>query len=72
MMPLLITLVTALLNGIEHSDKQWKHLFRAACAALCGVLREVDRGPGLNFDEHACAGSGYRNRGCGSAMYLRA
>ena len=27
MMPLLITLVTALLNGIEHSDKQWKHLF---------------------------------------------
>lgn len=27
MMPLLITLETALLNGIEHSDKQWKHLF---------------------------------------------
>lgn len=27
MMPLLIALVTALLNGIEHSDKQWKHLF---------------------------------------------
>src|SRR5262245_44385630 len=27
MMPLLITLVTALLNGIEHSDKQWKHIF---------------------------------------------
>jgi len=26
MMPLLITLETALLNGIEHSDKQWKHL----------------------------------------------
>lgn len=27
MMPLLITLETALLNGIEHADKQWKHLF---------------------------------------------
>lgn len=27
MMPLLITLETALLNGIEHTDKQWKHLF---------------------------------------------
>lgn len=27
MMPLLITLETALLSGIEHSDKQWKHLF---------------------------------------------
>jgi hypothetical protein len=26
MMPLLITLVTALLNGIEHTDRQWKHL----------------------------------------------
>ncbi len=26
MMPLLITLVTALLNGIEHSDKQWKYI----------------------------------------------
>ena len=27
MMPLLIALETALLNGIEHTDKQWKHLF---------------------------------------------
>src|ERR1044071_5112192 len=27
MMPLLVALVTALLNGIEHGDKQWKHLF---------------------------------------------
>ncbi len=27
MMPLLITLETALLNGIEHSDKHWKHIF---------------------------------------------
>jgi lantibiotic transport system permease protein len=27
MMPLLITLETALLNGIEHGDKQWKHIF---------------------------------------------
>ena len=26
MLPLLITLETALLNGIEHSDRQWKHL----------------------------------------------
>src|SRR5215216_3207575 len=26
MMPLLITLETALLNGIEHSDKLWKHI----------------------------------------------
>ena len=27
MLPLLITLETALLNGIEHGDKQWKHIF---------------------------------------------
>jgi len=27
MLPLLITLETALLNGLEHSEKQWKHLF---------------------------------------------
>ena len=27
MLPLLITLETALLNGIEHGDRQWKHLF---------------------------------------------
>ena len=27
MMPLLIALETALLNGIEHSDRQWKHIF---------------------------------------------
>ena len=27
MMPLLIALETALLNGIEHNDKQWKHIF---------------------------------------------
>jgi hypothetical protein len=27
MLPLMITLETALLNGIEHSDKQWKHIF---------------------------------------------
>jgi hypothetical protein len=27
MLPLLITLETALLNGIEHSDNQWKHMF---------------------------------------------
>jgi lantibiotic transport system permease protein len=27
MMPLLIALETALLNGIEHTDKQWKHIF---------------------------------------------
>jgi hypothetical protein len=26
MMPLLITLETALLNGIEHNDHQWKHI----------------------------------------------
>jgi hypothetical protein len=26
MMPLLITLETALLNGIEHGDRLWKHL----------------------------------------------
>ena len=26
MMPLLITLETALLNGIEHNDRQWKHI----------------------------------------------
>ena len=27
MLPLLITLETALLNGIEHADRQWKHIF---------------------------------------------
>lgn len=27
MMPLLITLETALLNGIDHSEKNWKHVF---------------------------------------------
>jgi ABC-2 type transport system permease protein len=27
MMPLLITLETSLINGIEHSDKHWKHIF---------------------------------------------
>jgi hypothetical protein len=27
MLPLLITLETALLNGIDHGDRQWKHIF---------------------------------------------
>jgi hypothetical protein len=27
MLPLLITLETALVNGIEHGEKQWKHIF---------------------------------------------
>jgi hypothetical protein len=27
MLPLLVTLETALVNGIEHGEKQWKHLF---------------------------------------------
>jgi len=27
MLPLLITLETALINGIEHGEKQWKHIF---------------------------------------------
>jgi len=27
MMPLLVTLETALINGIEHSDNHWKHIF---------------------------------------------
>ena len=27
MLPLLITLETALINGIEHSEKHWKHIF---------------------------------------------
>lgn len=27
MLPLFITLETALLNGLEHGEKQWKHLF---------------------------------------------
>ncbi len=27
MMPLLITLETALINGVEHGEKQWKHIF---------------------------------------------
>lgn len=27
MLPLLVTLETALVNGVEHGEKQWKHLF---------------------------------------------
>jgi hypothetical protein len=27
MLPLLITLETALINGVEHGEKQWKHIF---------------------------------------------
>lgn len=27
MLPLLVTLVTALLSGLEHTEKQWKHIF---------------------------------------------
>jgi hypothetical protein len=27
MLPLLITLETALVNGVEHGEKQWKHIF---------------------------------------------
>lgn len=30
MMPLLITLETALLNGIDHGEKNWKHIFALA------------------------------------------
>jgi hypothetical protein len=44
MMPLLIALVTALLNGIEHSDKQWKHLFALPVPLRVHHLASITRG----------------------------
>ena len=52
MMPLLITLETALLNGIEHSDRQWKHIFALASAASRCVRREGHRGARLDLHQH--------------------
>lgn len=36
MLPLLVTLVTALLNSLDHDDKIWKHLF--AFPVPCSVV----------------------------------
>lgn len=46
MMPLLITLETALLNGIDHGEKNWKHIFalpipRHAVYAAKLIIAEV-------------------------------
>lgn len=47
MMPLLIALVTALLNGIEHSDKQWKHLFALPVPRYAVYFAKLIVGQGL-------------------------
>lgn len=49
MMPLLIALVTALLNGIEHSDKQWKHLFALPVPRHSIYLSKLVVAQGLMF-----------------------
>lgn len=57
MLPLFITLETALLNGLEHSEKQWKAPVRAARAALHDLCGEADDGAGAD--------------GCGDAPAVR-
>ena len=49
MLPLLITLETALLNGIEHSDKQWKHLFALPVSRRSIYLSKFIVALGLNL-----------------------
>ena len=49
MMPLLITLETALLNGIEHSDKQWKHIFALPVPRSAVYLSKFIVAQGLIF-----------------------
>ena len=49
MMPLLITLETALLNGIEHSDRQWKHIFALPIPRHAVYVSKVIVAQGLIF-----------------------
>jgi len=49
MMPLLITLETALLNGIEHADKQWKHIFALPVPRSAVYLSKFVVAQGLIF-----------------------
>ncbi len=49
MMPLLIALVTALLNGIEHSDRQWKHIFALPVPRYSIYFAKVIVAQGLIF-----------------------
>jgi lantibiotic transport system permease protein len=49
MMPLLITLETALLNGIEHSDRQWKHIFALPVPRHAVYVSKVIVAQGLIF-----------------------
>lgn len=49
MMPLLITLETALLNGIEHSDRQWKHIFALPVPRHAVYVAKVIVAQGLIF-----------------------
>ena len=49
MMPLLITLETALLNGIEHSDRQWKHIFALPVPRSAVYFSKIIVAQGLIF-----------------------
>ena len=49
MMPLLIALETALLNGIEHSDRQWKHMFALPVPRQAVYVSKVVVAMGLIF-----------------------
>jgi lantibiotic transport system permease protein len=49
MMPLLIALETALLNGIEHSDRQWKHIFALPIPRHAVYVSKVVVAQGLIF-----------------------
>ena len=49
MMPLLIALETALLNGIEHSDRQWKHMFALPVPRHAVYVSKVVVAMGLIF-----------------------
>ncbi len=49
MLPLLITLETALLNGIEHSDRQWKHIFALTVPRHSVYFSKVIVAQGLIF-----------------------
>ena len=49
MMPLLIALETALLNGIEHSDRQWKHIFALPVPRHAVYVAKVIVAQGLIF-----------------------